>query len=276
MKQMMTAFLRNLLTRAFQEWPGGQPPQTPRTPPEQRAPWGQPDSAPESNAPTERINNWQSGQPYGAPHGSSLPPNRTRTGAFWGSAILGAIVLLLLATLAFVELGRAGSLFGVNPTHTGNATATATAALPTTTSAFQAFQANHNYVYSDIIGVSKTTALTNNDINVTLETLTLSSATGETTIGVAFQNLDTSKQGDFLFVQRSNVFLIDNQGTRYQAIQANPSEVIVPAGQTANVSVMFPLITTGVTSLDVYFNTDHDALNTTCAKLFPSLRTETC
>jgi len=131
-------------------------------------------------------------------------------------------------------------------------------------------------VYSDIIGNSKTTALTNSDINVTLETLSLDSATGETTAVIAFQNLDSQKPGDFLFVQRNNVYMVDNHGARYSAIQASPSEVITPAGQTTQVSVTFPLIASGATTLDFFFNTDHDALNTTCARLFPSLLTETC
>jgi len=276
MRSNVMRYLRKTLMRSFQEWPEGQPPLSPRTPPEQRSPWGTPESAPGSNAPTERIGGASPGQPYGfmAPYGSSMPPNPNRRGAFWASAILGGIVLLLLAVLAFVELGRAVLPSGASQTPPRNPTATI--AQPTATEAIQVFQTNHSYVYSDIIGHSKTTALTNSDINVTLQTLSLSSATGETTAVVAFQNLDSAKQGDFLFVQRTNVYLVDNQGARYQAIQANPSEVIVPAGQTVTVMIAFPLITSGATTLDFYFNTDHDALETTCAKLFPSLLAQTC
>ncbi|HLY32165.1 MAG TPA: hypothetical protein VKQ36_14135, partial [Ktedonobacterales bacterium] len=188
-------------------------PETPHTPPEMRLPPDGSDAA-WQNAPTIYSPQPQPTPPWQReitqPNRFPPPGPGHQSPLLWAVLVLGVMVLLLAGTLAYIglthgnganSLGTAGktatalhATATITRQPTTNATASPSSTLTATpsptgvlsvtpTSGAGGFQDGQTYTYNDIIGHSKQTAFTNNDINVTLVTLALSS---QTTISVSF------------------------------------------------------------------------------------------
>jgi hypothetical protein len=138
------------------------------------------------------------------------------------------------------------------------------------------FQSLQTYTFNTIIDHSKTTALTNSDVNVSLQSLTVNSSGGETVLVVGFFDYDTQEGTNFAFQTLVHVYLIDNNGNTYQAMSADPSQLGLQPQQGGTVQVTFPSLPPTVTWLDLYFNTDLGALDTQCVRLLPSGETAAC
>ena len=93
---------------------------------------------------------------------------------------------------------------------------------------------------------------------------------------VGFYDYDTQEGTNFAFHTLAHVYFTDNEGTTYQAISADPSQVELQPQHGGTVQVTFPSLPPTVTWLDLYFNTDLEALNTQCLHLLPSGSTSTC
>ena len=111
---------------------------------------------------------------------------------------------------------------------------------------------------------------------MTLVSLGLSNSSISSQLIVSFHDYDAQKGAHFLFQTLSNVYLIDDQGYRYQALSATPDEVLIDPGQGGTVAVTLPLVKSSARSLQLYFNTDKNALVTPCISLLPSGNTTTC
>jgi hypothetical protein len=138
------------------------------------------------------------------------------------------------------------------------------------------FKANQLYTYNISIGHSKTTDLTNDDVTVTLASLGLSNSVDSTQLIVSFHDYDSQKGAHFLFQTLSNVYLIDDQGDQYHPLRATPNEVLIDPGKEATVAITFPQVRTPIRTLQLYFNTDKNALVTPCITLLPSGNTAAC
>jgi hypothetical protein len=69
---------------------------------------------------------------------------------------------------------------------------------------------------------------------------------------------------------------VDDAGHRYAASVSTPNEVLVAPGQKVTAVVRFPALRPGVRSLDLTFNTDHQALEPRCARLLPTGTVTAC
>jgi serine/threonine protein kinase len=196
------------------------------------------------------------------------PQPRSRVPLRWTAvAVLLAVVL---AGIGWAIGSGAIRMPSGNPAHGASNRSSATHSTATAAPSTPVFNLNSTYTYNDIIGHSKTTALTNGDVNVALNSLAFDAASGTSTLVVSFQNYDAAKGANFLFQQLTHVSMSDDRSAHYQAQSATPSELVLAPGQSGSVTVTFPLIHSDVTNLSVYFNTDYGALDTQCALLTPT------
>jgi hypothetical protein len=138
------------------------------------------------------------------------------------------------------------------------------------------FGLDRTYQYHVVIGHSKTTSGTNDDVSVTLVSLDTSTSTGASRLQIAFFDSDTQLSAHFLFKELTNVYMVDNNGARYQAISAKPDDIVINARQGGNVIFTFPLLHADVGSLAIYVNTDRSALETHCTMLKPNETSSVC
>src|SRR5262249_21985291 len=138
------------------------------------------------------------------------------------------------------------------------------------------FQSSQTYTYSVMIGHSIKTASTNSDINVTLQSLTVNGTGGETVLIVYFYDGDTKEGTNFEFHTLAHVSLIDNAGKMYQGINAMPSQLELQPQQEGAVQITFPRLPLTARWFDLYFNTDHKALDIPCVQMLPSGVTASC
>ena len=198
--------------------------------------------------------------------GSPPPP---RSGfPLWVAAIAGVLILILVVAVLARAAGWHSPFAAAASTHTATATAQPTPV--------PAFDLNQTYRYHYPLGHSKMTSLTNNDVSVTLETLGFSAATNATTLVVSFFDADGQKGTDFAFEGVPNVYLVDQSGNHYLGVTASPQEIILGPGQGGTLTVTLSLIRSGVTSLQLTFNTDRFALDTLCTVLTPTGQPATC
>jgi hypothetical protein len=194
-----------------------------------------------------------------------------------GLALFLIAVLLISNASNIAHIGA--TLFGARDVSTlNNAVPTATTETGSDGSGglSSTFQIGRIYNYSATIGHSKTTSLTNDNVTVTLNSLALSDSDNTAQIVVSFHDYDSQKGAHFLFVARSNIYLFDDLGNRYQAESATPDEVLIDPGQGGTVLVKFPMIRSSAKYLQLYFNTDKNALITPCVILQPSETTSAC
>ena len=202
--------------------------------------------------------------PYGAPtYGAQpyLPEARHRNSGMIAVLALIAVVLLAGAILGTQVLSLHTS--GITNGNNGTPTESSTIAQPTL------FQQDRLYTYNSTIGHSKTTSLTNSDVSVTLVSLDLSGSSNPALLAVSFFDADSQKSANFLFQTLANVYLQDQNHVRYQAVSATPNEIIMGPAQGGSVQVTFPPVSTDVSTLYLYFNTDYQALDTPCVTLTP-------
>lgn len=223
--------------------------------------------------------------PYASPYSMATPypqvgvpyPVLTvrRRGFAAGWMVAAAILVLaaIVAGLGLVNAANKGSASGGTTPNDGKQAGAIASATPTPK---PTFQLNRLYTYTSVIGHSNTTSLTNSDVNVTLVSIAFDTSNSVSTLVVSFHDYDSAKSADFLFQSLANVYLIDNANRRYPAVVATPNELTFGPGQDATVSVVFPLIGPSVTSLSLFFNTDHSALDTPCVSLSPSGATSGC
>ena len=132
------------------------------------------------------------------------------------------------------------------------------------------------YLYNTAIGHTNSNTHTNSDVAVTLTSLSLDAAQGQTYLVISFQDYDESKGAHLLFKQLTNVYLLDAHGRRFQAAAATPDEIVLVPGQSASVSFAFPSLPARETALDLYFNTDLGALDMSCVRVTPAAATMGC
>jgi hypothetical protein len=113
-------------------------------------------------------------------------------------------------------------------------------------------------------------------VSVVLASLDLQSASNTTLLTVSFFDADTQKSANFLFQTLANVYLVDQNADRYQAVSATPDEIIMGPGQGGSVQVAFPPLSSDVSTLYLHFNTDYQALDTPCVTLIPNAATAGC
>jgi hypothetical protein len=138
------------------------------------------------------------------------------------------------------------------------------------------FTAGKTYQYNKLIGHSRTTSGTNDNVSVTLTYLDTGGASGTTSLQIAFNDADTQLSAHFLFKELTNVYMVDDHNARYQAISAKPDDIIINPQQGGNVFFLFPALHADAGSLAVYVNTDRSALETQCTVLKPDQTTSPC
>ena len=74
------------------------------------------------------------------------------------------------------------------------------------------FQSSQTYTYNVLIGYSITTALTNSDVSVTVQSLTVNGDGGGSLLVVGFLDNDTQEGTNFAFHTLAHVYLTDNAG----------------------------------------------------------------
>jgi len=200
---------------------------------------------------------------------------------------LVALIAFIVALIAFVaSLANIGSFlqeqgvlrpFMSVSSVSARAGATSTASVTATPQKpAETFQPSKPYVYDDIIGHSNVTPLTNSDVTVILESLTVNTSGGKTLLVIGFHDYDNQKGTKFAFSTLLHVYFIDNQDHKYQALSAVPSQVDLQPQQSETLQVTFPSLPATVTWLDLHFNTDFGALDTPCVKLTPTEEFPTC
>lgn len=193
-------------------------------------------------------------------------------------AIIGVAIAVLCA-VALIFSAVASALNQSTRTAAATQTPIPTSTPPPTVISQQSvatFQSSETYTYNVIIGHSITTALTNSDVNVTLQSLTVNDSASGTLLVVGFYDYDTQEGTNFAFHTLAHVYFTDNEGNTYQAISADPSQVELQPQQGGTVQVTFPSLPTSVSWLDLYFNTDLGALVTQCVHLLPTGETSSC
>jgi len=138
------------------------------------------------------------------------------------------------------------------------------------------FATGKTYQYNKLIGHSRTTAGTNDNVSVTITYLDTGGASGTTSLQVAFHDADAQLSAHFLFKELTNVYMVDDHNSRYQAISAKPDDIIINPQQGGNVIFLFPALHADAGSLAVYVNTDRSALETQCTVLKPDQTTSPC
>jgi hypothetical protein len=138
------------------------------------------------------------------------------------------------------------------------------------------FTTGKTYQYNKLIGHSRTTSGTNDNVSVTLAFLDTGGSSGTTSLQIAFNDADTQLSAHFLFKELTNVYMVDDHNARYQAISAKPDDIIINPQQGGNVIFLFPALHADAGSLAVYVNTDRSALETQCTVLKPDQTTSPC
>jgi hypothetical protein len=139
-----------------------------------------------------------------------------------------------------------------------------------------AFISGKTYQYNKLIGHSRTTSGTNDNVGVILTYLDIGGSSGSTSLQIAFNNADTQLSAHFLFKELTNVYMVDDHNARYQAISAKPDDIIINPQQGGNVTFLFPALHADVGNLAVYVNTDRTALETQCTVLKADQTTSPC
>lgn len=111
-------------------------------------------------------------------------------------------------------------------------------------------------------------------IHVTLKRL--SSADGGMSLIIEVDNFDPTYTADFALRTLANVSLVDDADHRYGASASTPNEVLVAPGQKVTAVVRFPTLRPGGRSLDLTFNTDHQALEPRYARLLSTGTVTAC
>ncbi|HEX9067921.1 MAG TPA: serine/threonine-protein kinase [Ktedonobacterales bacterium] len=181
----------------------------------------------------------------------------------WGRAGATILLTLVLATMGYLGVTRLMGSLGK----------TATTALA------PVFQPDQVYDYHDY---ALTQAKSNPGygpgytFTVALKSLSVSSADGGMSLIIEVDNFDHTYTADFALRTLANVSLVDDAGHRYVASVSTPNEVLVAPGQKVTAVVRFPALRPGVRSLDLTFNTDHQALEPRCARLLPTGTVTAC
>ena len=181
---------------------------------------------------------------------------------------LATIVGILIAINAVAKTTTTPSIG--QPTLTPISTVVSATSTPVAT-----FQMGPTYTFDTLIGHSKQSGLTNTHVNVSVQTLTISTnGSASTVLTIYFYDPDT--QANFAFYSLGHVYFVDSAGIKYRGISANPSEVLLKPQQELTMSVTFPSLLSNITWLDLYFNTDGGSLVTSCIKLMPNDQTSSC
>ena len=195
-----------------------------------------------------------------ADHADEGGRRQTRAAEKRGGRRVALSALLITLTLAVIVAALLGARLLTPP--------------PAATASGARFVVGHTYTYNTVIGHSITTALTNDDVSVTL--ISLRTTPQGTVVVVEFDNTDASKTADFLFRDLTNVYLLDNDGVRYAAKSAAPDELIFRPGQQATTSLTFAPLSPSAETLALHVNTDHQALAVPCIQVSPTAATAGC